>query len=431
MNQKIINVPILARVEGEGALELVVENNMIKKLQLRIYEPPRLFEKFLEGRYYYDVADMVARICGICPIAYQMSAIHAIESIFNLNPGKWVREMRRLFYCGEWIESHGLHVHFLAAPDFLGFDNAISMAAKYPQVVERGIRLRKLGNDLVSMFGGRSVNPVGACVGGFCNAPTVAAVSGILPRLYSAEVEAADLVRWVASLDLPNFSHDVTFVSLHHPEEYPFNEGRLVSNKGLDIGINEYTKFFTEQQSDHSTALYGWLGHKPYLVGPLARLNNNFQLLPTKVLNLIEEIGLQLPSKNVFHSIIARALEIYYAVLEAIRILENYTPELPRLTGFVPTSGRGFGCTEAPRGILWHYYESNEKGIITTARIVPPTSQNQAQIENDLKLSLGEYGLDKTDSELRLMAEKVIRNYDPCISCSVHYLNNVVIERKP
>lgn len=426
MAAKNLNIPILARVEGEGALDLEIENNKIKKLALRIFEPPRLFEKFLEGRNYYDVIDIVARICGICPVAYQMSAVHAIESIFDINPGAWAREMRRLFYCGEWLQSHSLHVHFLAAPDFLGFENVLAMAEKYPEIVKRGLKIQRIGNDIVKMFGARSVHPVGACVGGFFHAPDLNQVKELLKQLKEIEADAAELIHWTAGLPIPEFSHDILNVSLQHPNEYPFNEGNVVSSKGLNIKISEYEKYFREEHIPHSTALYSYLENKPYLTGPLARLNNNYQLLPKKILDIINEIKLRLPTNNMFDSIIARAIEIYHAILEAIRILENYRPDNPRIETIIPKSGVGYGCTEAPRGMLWHKYELDDKGLVKTARIVPPTSQNQARIEEDLTLTLNDYGLNKNDKDLRLMAEMVIRNYDPCISCSVHFLDLTV-----
>ncbi|MBU1628549.1 MAG: nickel-dependent hydrogenase large subunit, partial [Gammaproteobacteria bacterium] len=325
IEKKEINVPILARVEGEGALELEVLENKLKSLTLRIYEPPRLFEQFLVGRNYSDVVDIVARICGICPIAYQMSAAHAIESVFDIQPGPWVREMRRLFYCGEWIQSHSLHVHLLASPDFLNFNSALEMAKKYPNEVTRGLRIQELGHDIITLLGARSVNPVGACVGGFYKAPTMEEAKALLKKLKDAESEVADMVRWVATLPIPKFSHDITCVSLRHPDEYPFNEGHVVSNKGLDIPISEFNDHFEETHVPQSTSLHSHLNGEPYLVGPLARINNNFDLLPDKVKALVAETGVKYPSDNMFDSINARAVEIYYSVVEAIRILENYT----------------------------------------------------------------------------------------------------------
>lgn len=424
MSKKInINVPILARVEGEGALELEIRNNQIKTLKLKIFEPPRLFEKFLEGRSYSDVLDFVARICGICPIAYQMSATQAIEHCFGMEPTPWVRSMRRLFYCGEWLESHSLHVHFLALPDFLGFKSAPEMAKTHPEEVRRGMRLQALGNNIIKLFGGRSVHPVGACVGGFYKAPSLSEMNLLLEHAKARLEDCEVLIRWLAKLNLPNNEHDFTYVSLYHPTEYPFNEGRLVSNKGLNISIEEFDNYFKESQAPYSTALHCLLQNKPYLVGPLARVNHCFGHLPTPIHLLLQELNIHFPSKNMYHSILARAIEIYFCVLESIRILEDYhIPQYSRPEEIKPRAGIGVGCTEAPRGILWQHFQLDKKGQVKNARIVPPTSQNQARIEEDLAISLNLLGLDKDEQSLRAHSEMVIRNYDPCISCSTHFL---------
>ncbi|KTD40564.1 Ni/Fe hydrogenase subunit alpha [Legionella parisiensis] len=419
-----INVPILARVEGEGALEVKIRDNKIKTLKLKIYEPPRLFEKFLEARSYTDVLDFVARICGICPVAYQMSATQAIENCFGIQPTPWVRSMRRLFYCGEWLESHSMHIHFLALPDFLGFKSAPEMAKIHPEEVRRGMRLQAFGNDLIKLFGGRSVHPVGACVGGFYKAPSFSEIN-LLLEIAKERVEDCDaLIRWLAGLNLPNNSHEFTYVSLYHPTEYPFNEGRLVSNQGLNISIDEFDAYFTESQVPYSNALHCLLQNKPYLVGPLARVNNCFGHLPTPIHLLLQNLNINFPSNNMYQSIIARAVEIYYCVLESIRILEQYeTPQASFPHEINPRSGIGIGCTEAPRGFLWQHYRFDKKGQVKTARIVPPTSQNQARIEEDLSISLSQFGLDKDEDSLRSYSEMIIRNYDPCISCSTHFLH--------
>lgn len=418
-----INVPVLARVEGEGALDLVIRDSRIETLKLRIFEPPRLFEKFLEGRAYHEVPDMVARICGICPVAYQMSAVHALEGIFGVDPGPWVRDMRRLLYCGEWLESHSLHIHLLAAPDFLGYPSAPAMARDYPAEVRRGLALQALGNDLIRLLGGRSVHPIGVAVGGFYKAPGPERVRDLLARLRQALPDAEALVKWTASLPVPEDPQSFVSVALRHPDEYPLNEGRLVSSDGLDIGIDDYEAHFQEHHMPHSTALHSLLHGRPYLVGPLARLNLNLDHLPGQALQVLESTGLAWPSRNMYHSIVARAVEIHYVLLEAIRLLEQYqAPVAPRVD-ITPAAGVGFGCTEAPRGILWHRYEVDVDGRILAARIVPPTSQNQARIEADLQASLTALGLDSDDKALRLRAETVIRNYDPCISCATHFLD--------
>lgn len=421
-----IHVPVLARVEGEGALDIAIRDGHITDLKLRIYEPPRLFEKFLEGRDYNEVPDMVARICGICPVAYQMSAVHALESIFGVQTDPWVRAMRRVLYCGEWMESHSLHIHLLAAPDFLGYDNAIAMARDYPDEVRRGLRLQGLGNAIIRLFGGRSVHPVGVRVGGFYRAPDQQDVQPLLEKLRAALPDAEALLAWVAAFDFPQDIQPCINVALQHADEYPMNEGRIVSSAGLDIPVTGYEHHFREFQVPHSTALHSLLHDQPYLVGPLARLNLNLDKLPEQVVRAVQVTGIAFPSSNMFHSIVARAAEVYYALSEAVRLLEGYQYPSSPAVPVTPCAGAGYACTEAPRGILWHRYETDGQGLITRARIVPPTSQNQARIEADLRHSLEAFGLARSDEELRQRGETVIRNYDPCISCATHFLKLTV-----
>jgi sulfhydrogenase subunit alpha len=421
-----INVPVLARVEGEGALDLRIEDDAISELKLRIFEPPRYFEKFLEGRSHQDVIDSVARICGICPVAYQMSAVQALESIYQTTVSPWVHDMRQVMYCGEWLQSHSLHVHMLAAPDFLGANSIIEMAKDHDEAVRRGLRLQSLGNDLIGLLGARSVHPVGVCVGGFFHAPKLSTVAAMVDRLALAKADAAEVVRWIATLDLPSDEQDFTSVSLRHPEAYPMIGGRMVSDGGLDIDISEFDQHFTEQHIPHSTALHCLLQEQPYLVGPLARLNLNIDRLPEETRELLDETGIRFPSRNMFHSIVARAVEMHYAVCLAHDLLQVYAvPDTSKVEA-TPRAGIGFGCTEAPRGILWHRYETDEEGLMKSVRIVPPTSQNQARMEQDIAQSLMTVGLDQEDDSLRLHAEKVIRNYDPCISCATHFLKLTV-----
>jgi len=430
-----IHVPVLARVEGEGALELRVRAGRIERLQLRIFEPPRMFEKFLVGRSYRDLPDMVARICGICPVAYQMSAVGAAERAFGVVPSEWVQRMRRVFYCGEWIQSHALHIHLLAAPDFLGYDSAIAMSKDHPDAVRRGLELQDLGNRLIALLGARSVHPVGARVGGFHQAPPVAEVQTLVRRIEAAIPQAEALVAWTAGLPLPEDEQDFTCVSLRHPTDYPMIGERIVSSDGLDIGIDDYLRFIAEFQVPHSTALHAGLhpqgvGNgpgRPYLLGPLARLNLNHDRLPAPVRDALAASGLMLPSRNMYHSIVARALEILLALHEAKRLLGGYVPDDPAVVVH-PQAGTAAGCTEAPRGLLWHRYRFDAQGLVQEATIMPPTSQNQARIEEDLLTSLQRFGLHHDDEVLRRRCETVIRNYDPCISCATHFLT-LTVER--
>ncbi len=417
-----IEVPVLARVEGEGALELDIAAGRITALRLRIYEPPRFFEKFLEGHTPDEVIDLVARICGICPVAYQITAVQAFEGLFGVDPGPWVRDMRRLMYCGEWLQSHALHIHLLAAPDFLGFDSAIAMAGSYPEEVRRGLRLQGLGNDLIALLGARSVHPVGLRVGGFHHAPSSGEAKALLARVDAALPEAAALIAWTAGLALPDDRQQFTSVALRQPQAYAIEAGRLVSDAGLDCDVADWDQHFREFQVPHSTALCATLHDQPYLVGPLARVNLNAAQLPDWVRELLASTGIGFPSANMFHSIVARAIELALVLGEAQRLLRDYVEPASSHVGWTTRPGAAVAATEAPRGLLWHCYEVAADGRVSAARIVPPTSQNQGRCEQDIRQALEAYGLDQADEALRLRAETVIRNYDPCISCATHFL---------
>jgi sulfhydrogenase subunit alpha len=417
-----IHVPVLARVEGEGALDLRIDNGVIAELRLRIFEPPRFFEKFLEGHPYTEIPDMVARICGICPVAYQVTAAQALEKLFGVELDPWARAMRRVFYCGEWIQSHSLHIHLLAAPDFFGCSSAIELARIAPEEVRRGLRIQALGNELMDLFGARSVHPVGIRVGGFHAAPSLARIKAMRDKLRTALPEAEALVRWATSIQLPPDDQAFISVALRHPTDYAIETGAIAASDGLLIEAESYDDHFAEQHETHSTALFSTYHQQPYLVGPLARLNLNRDRLPEGIKALLAETGFTLPSCNIFHSLLARSVEILLALQEALRLLDDYTmPDSPWVP-VIPRAGIATGCTEAPRGLLWHRYEMDDDGRVVNARIVPPTSQNQGRIEEDLRLSLLNFGLDQPDDALRLHCEKVIRNYDPCISCATHFL---------
>lgn len=417
-----IHVPVLARVEGEGALDLRIEQGDIAELRLRIFEPPRFFEKFLEGRHYTEIPDMVARICGICPVAYQVTAAQALEKLFNVELSPWARAMRRVFYCGEWIQSHSLHIHLLAAPDFFGCGNAIELARIAPDEVRRGLRIQGLGNELMDLFGARSVHPVGVRIGGFHGAPSLARIRDMRDKLRAALPEAEALIRWAAAIPVPQDDQVFVSVATRHPADYAIERGDIGASDGLRIGADAFDAHFIERHEPHSTALFSTYHQQPYLVGPLARLNLNHEYLPGAIRALLADIGFVLPSRNLFHSLLARAVEIWLALHEALRLLDGYrVPDSPWVPA-TPRAGVAIGCTEAPRGLLWHRYEMDDAGCVINARIVPPTSQNQGRIEEDLRLSLLNFGLGHPDDALRLHCEKVIRNYDPCISCATHFL---------
>jgi sulfhydrogenase subunit alpha len=429
MKGKSVKVDYLARVEGEGGLVVKVKNDKVVDAKFRIFEPPRFFEAFLRGRRFTEAPDITARICGICPIAYQMSSIHAMENACGVKVTGPLRELRRLLYCGEWIESHALHVYMLHAPDFLGYEDAIQVANNYPDIVKRGLKLKKIGNDLVSFLGGREIHPISAKVGGFYKVPAKAGLQEFVEPLTWAAEAARETVRWVAGFSFPDFEQDYEFVSLRHPDEYPLNEGRLVSNRGLDIAIDEFYAYFEEQHIGHSTSLHSVIKERgAYKVGPLARYNLNFDRLPGMVQDAARDAGLSETCRNPFKSIIVRSVEIFYACLEALRIIENYSEPEQASIEIRPRAAVGHGCTEAPRGFLYHRYRIDEHGIIKDAKIVPPTAQNQKAVENDLSHFV-EKNLHLTHERLTWECEQVVRNYDPCISCSCHFLR-LTIERE-
>ena len=424
-----LNVPVLARVEGEGAMHVEVTEGEVTDIRLEIYEPPRFFEAFLRGRAWTEPADITARICGICPVAYQMSACRAMERLGGITVGDDIGELRRLLYCGEWISSHGLHVGFLHAPDFLGFHSGFDLAADHPAMVEGLLRLKRTGNRIMEAIGGRAIHPINIRVGGFHRAPSAVELEGLRPHLEEARAFAVELVRWTAGFDFPELSHDYEFVSLRNGRRYPFMEGRVVSNRGLDIDQADFEDHFVEDQVAHSTALHGRLRDRGWShVGPLARWANNADLLPRDVLDLADEVGIGTTVTNPFRSIVVRALETFFAVDEALRLIDVYRRPAPAAVAISPRAGTGAAVTEAPRGILYHLYSTEADGTITDARIIPPTSQNLPTIEADLRRFVTGH-LDLDQAELELRCEQTIRNYDPCISCATHFLD-LTIEHK-
>ena len=423
---RTIKVDYLARVEGEGSLYLKVREGKVQDVKFKIFEPPRFFEAFLRGRNYYEAPDITARICGICPVAYQMSSVHAMENAFGIKVDGQLRALRRLIYCGEWIESHALHAYMLHAPDFLGYEDAIQLAKDYPDAVIQGLKLKKVGNDLVTLLGGREIHPINVRVGGFYRVPTRKEMEPIREKLVGAYDAAGEMVKLVATFEFPNFERDYEFVALRHPDEYPFNEGRLVSNKGVDITADEYEDHFEEQQVEHSTALHSIIKKRgAYYTGPLARYSLNFDKLSPAVQQAARDVGLGETCNNPFKSIIVRAVETLHAVEEALRIVDQYEEPDKPCVDIQPKAGRGFGISEAPRGFLYHRYTLDDNGVIENAKIVPPTSQNQKTIEEDLREFVPSQ-INLSDKELTWKCEQAIRNYDPCISCSVHFLNLTV-----
>jgi coenzyme F420-reducing hydrogenase alpha subunit len=425
---RTIKVDYLARVEGEGALYVKIHDGSVENVQLQIFEPPRFFEAFLRGRNFMEAPDITARICGICPIAYMNGAAHAMEMAAGVeHPGGPIRALRRLIYAGEWIESHVLHIYMLHAPDFLGYHDAIALAKDHRDVVEKALRMKKIGNDLMTLIGGREIHPVNPRVGGFYKAPRKADLLAMVDDLKWGLEAAKETVAFTNSLPTPDFEQDYEYISLRHPDEYAMNEGRLFSNKGLDVSIvGGYDDYLIEQHVAHSTALQSRTKNGDTVsFGPLARYANNLHQLSPEALATVEKNKLPEAFYNPFKSIVARSVEVVYAFEEALRIINEYEEPEKGYVDVPPKAGTGYGATEAPRGICYHRYTIDDTGIIQDAKIVAPTSVNQATMEKDL-LAYIPPRIDMDEDRLRHECEQAIRNYDPCISCSAHFLKLTV-----
>jgi coenzyme F420-reducing hydrogenase alpha subunit len=417
----------LARVEGEGSMYVRVSDGLVEEVRLDIYEPPRFFEAFLAGRSYTEPPDITARICGICPVAYQTSACQAIEDVCGVRLEGPLADLRRLLYCGEWIGSHALHIYMLHAPDFLGYPGVVELARDHREIVARGLALRQAGNAIMEQLGGRAVHPVNVRVGGFYRVPAAGELAPLAGLLRGALEGALDTVRWVSGFDFPDFSCDHELVALQQPGSYPIERGTLVSTGGLAFAAADFEQHVIEEQVPHSTALHARLaGHDgPYLTGPLARYTLNSRWLPPLAAEAARAAGLGPECRNPFRSIVVRAVEVVCAIEEALAIIAAYRPPARPFIPLTARAGTGYGVSEAPRGVLYHRYDLDDEGTVVAARIVPPTSQNQAAIEDDLR-GFVQARIELDDEQLTARCEQAIRNYDPCISCATHFLHLAV-----
>ena len=426
--ERTFRVEGITRVEGEGSLHLLVRDGAVTEARLRIFEAPRYFEQLVLGRDPDQVLDIVARICGICPEAYQMSAAGAFESIFGVEVDPQVRALRRLLYAGEYIESHALHVYLLHAPDFLGYASAIDLARDHRAVVEQGLALKKTGNELMAAIGGRSVHPVNVRVGGLYRVPKRSELEPLRPALATAIDQARATLDLVARFEAPAFERDVRLVSLRHPTEYPLFAGRIVSSDdAIDLGIGEWRSAFREEHHEGSNALHARThGGETYQLGPSARVTIAADQLHPLARQALEQTGLrEAIARNPFWSIAARAIELIHYCAESVDIIDAYERPAEPLVPWKPRAGSAGWGSEAPRGICWHHYETDDQGLVTNAQIVPPTSQNQGQIEADLRaFAPAVLGLEHEAATRKL--EQLIRSYDPCISCATHFLDLTV-----
>ena len=423
LEERTFAVDSMSRVEGEGRLKVIVRGSEVVKTELSIFEAPRFFERLVVGREPDQVIDMVARICGICPVAYQMTAVEGFERLFGVELDPSVRQLRRLLYWGEWLQSHALHIYLLNAPDFLGYDSALDMARDHRTIVERGLALKQAGVDLMALLGGRAVHPVSMRVGGFYKVPTRAQLRALLPTLEQALEDSKETVRWTSAFNLPDFERDPLMLSLYDAQLYALDTGRLLTTEGLDIDPGDWDSAFSEQHVEHSTALQATsLDGNHHLLGPASRVVLSGQGLHPLAKEALESSGgVEILRRNMFAAITARGIEMIHAAAEAMAIIEAYEPPADPFVAWEPRAGKASWSTEAPRGVLFHRYDVDERGRVVSARIVPPTAQNQAFMEDDMRDYVGAV-LDLPEPEAAARLEALIRCYDPCISCATHFL---------
>jgi sulfhydrogenase subunit alpha len=412
-----IEVDYLARVEGETALAVELDGEPF--VQLKIFEPPRFFEGFLVGRKYDEVGDIVARICGICPISHMTTAILAIEKAAGIRVSAQTTTLRRLFSLSQILASHLVHLYTLAMPDYYGYGGLPAMQERFGERIARYIRMKEVVNRLSGIIGGRALHPVTHLPGGFTSIPDPEEVGEILEQLKSIRHDAEQVVRDVADFQFPAFHAPCEHVALDQAEQYAINEGRIVSDQGMDISVDDYDAHFTEWEVPYAFAKQSAIaGEAIFRVGALARLNNKFANLQDRTRSLAADVGFRSPHSNPFYNNLAQSLEIVDGLEQCIRILETTRFEEEERYAS-PERGEGGAATEAPRGLLYHWYRLNRRGVVEQAKIVTPTSHNFLAIERDLKELVTQHQ-DLDRQKLRLLCEQLIRAYDPCFSCSVH-----------
>lgn len=415
-----IDVNYLARVEGRGALNInVSKDGKVEELRFRIYEPPRFFESILIGRRYDEVMELASRICGICPVAHQITALRAVENAMGIEPSQQTKDLRKLIAISAHIQSNVLSMYFLSLPDFMGYESIIAMMKNHMDIIKRGLRLKKLGNDITDLIGGRAVHPVTAVVGGFSALPDKNQLQKIRKRLIEAKQDAFETVELFSKIEIPKFKRKCEHLAISDSKVYAINHGRLRSTKGLDIDEMEYREYISEKQVSYSTALHSYIKNQDsFMVGPLPRVNLNFNQLSPDAKEASRNSGGKFPNFNPFASHFARAIELVHNIDESIEIIDRTTIKDEKRK-IACKAGFGAAITEAPRGSLYHSYNLDNNGIVRRVDIVPPTAHNAYNIEMDMN-EFVESIIDLPIDEIRLKCEMLIRAYDPCISCSAH-----------
>jgi len=420
---RTIDIHHLTRVEGHGNIKITIQDGHLTEARWEVVETPRFFEAMLVGKKWENAPWISGRICGICSIGHTLASIRAVENAFGIVPTDQTQKLRLLLKHMETLQSHILHLYFLAAPDFLNAGSVFPLIESRPDVVQRAARIKQLANDICDCVGGRRMHPTRTVVGGFTMLPEKKELAEFKMRLREVMgdlLKTADLFR---TFVIPDFSRNTEFVSLKDDASYPFIGGDLVSTDGVRRKEHEYRFMTNEYLVEQSTSKWSRLSRESFAVGALARINNNFDFLLPAAKEIAFRYGLKPVSHNPYMNNIAQLVECVHVVAESVGLIDELLGMIwkePRQLA-LPRSGIGVGAVEVPRGILYHCYEFDDDGRIVHCDCVIPTSQNHANIQHDLReLALQCASQGKDDRDIELLAQMLVRSYDPCISCSVH-----------
>lgn len=420
---KKITLNHITKVEGHANLEIEIDDGKLTKCELGVVEGARFFEGIVVGRKYDEIKEITSRICGICSVGHCMTSLKATEDAFGIEVSKQTKLLRELMTIGERIRSHATHLYFLALPDYLGYESAIEMAPKYKKEVEMALHMMKTGNDLVTLTGGRQMHPVSSIVGGFTHIPSKKDVEYLLDLLKESRSYGLKTLKLFCSLKYPDLELDIEFIALKSDKDMPLLDGPVISNKGLKTNTKDYVNFIEEYINKYSTAKFAVRNGKGYMTGALARVNLNHRNLRTDIKRILSDHHILFPSNNMFHNNVAQAIELLIWIDNSVEILEkvDLKPEPP--LDIKPKAGIGRAATEVPRGILFHEYEFDENGDVLSCDIITPTVQNLRSMEDYISLYVGNMlKANKEKDYITLEIEKLIRAFDPCFSCSAHFL---------
>ena len=419
-----VDVHHVTRVEGHGNIVVDTKNGEIKECRFEVVEAPRFFEAFVRGRPYRDLSHITSRICGICSVGHATTSLRATEKALGVEPSEQTVLLRKLNFHGEMIDSHVLHTYMLVAPDFLGVGSVIPLVETHSDVVRRALRIKKLSGDLCAMIGGRHTHPCALAVGGFTHLPTETELREMRARMVDTRADMDETVALFATLPWPEFERETEYVSLKKADEYAFIDGTIVTSDGFSYPIEDYRKVTNEWCVPFSTAKWTHHNRDSYMVGALARLNNNFDQLHPRAKEAAAKLGLKPIVTNPFLNTAAQVVEMVHCVEDSIRIIVELLArgiEAEEPPAVDVKAGEGVGSCDVPRGILFHHYVYGEDGRCTEANCIIPTNQNYANLNADMRALVPQI-MDKPQEEIRLLLEMLVRAYDPCISCSTHFL---------